>query len=327
MTLDTEQKLAWERDGFLILPAFYGERELALVDQAVRDVWARRDERVVVDDLVTNRRCLLPALSAEERTHRFKTNDLYLTEPHVRDLALGRSITPILEELLGHTPVLCNSLNFDQGSAQVSHVDSLYMTPRTRGHLCAIWVALEDASPQAGPLFYYPGSHKLTPYVFSDGGYHAIDAEMPAWESHIQRQLQQRGLSKEVFHAKRGDVFIWSSDLVHGGSPIEDPSKTRKSVVFHYLSQSDCKAVHSPMEAMNGAYWLVRARQPVPEDRPSTPKKSAGRDSHSAELRRLQGRIAKLEAEVSQLKKDPLRIRKRASRMRRRILSFLAPDW
>ena len=35
------------------------------------------------------------------------------------------------------------------------------------------------------------------------------------------------------FQARKGDVFIWSADLAHGGSPIENPGLTRRSIVGH----------------------------------------------------------------------------------------------
>jgi hypothetical protein len=36
------------------------------------------------------------------------------------------------------------------------------------------------------------------------------------------------------FAPRRGDVLIWSADLVHGGSSEMDPDSTRRSLVTHY---------------------------------------------------------------------------------------------
>ena len=117
------------------------------------------------------------------------------------------------------------------GSAQPDHVDSLYMTPRSPHHLVAIWVALEDTHPDAGPLRYYPGSHKIPQYVFSNGSHHFIQDEMPLWDRHMRAQVEALKLQPEVFLARKGDVFVWSAYLLHGGSDIRDPARTRKSVV------------------------------------------------------------------------------------------------
>lgn len=303
--LSSEQLDSWHNDGVLVLPGFYAGSELDAVDNAMRAVWKRRDSRVVVDDLLTNRRCLLSALSNEELSHRFKTNDLYLTEEPVRWLAMGQRMAPLIEALLGQTPVLCNSLNFDQGSAQPAHVDSLYMTPRTPGHLCAIWVALEDVTTQAGPLFYFRGSHKLPRHTFSDGTHHAIESEMAAWHARMDRAVQEHGLKRETFLAKRGDVFIWSSDLLHGGSDIIDPSQTRRSVVFHYLSRPDCVRAGAKLQPINNGFWLDRPRQPVPEDR----LKARGTDA-------IPKHASDAQAELHR-RRDPYRIRLAAARIRK----------
>lgn len=198
-------------------------------------------------------------------------------------------ISPILAALLGHPPALCNSLNFDQGSAQEDHVDSLFMTPRTAHHLVAIWVALEDCHPDAGPLRYYPGSHKIPQYVFSTGSNHFVPSEMHLWNDYMQAQVKERGLQPQTFSAHKGDVFIWSAYLLHGGSPIANPARTRKSIVFHYFSEEDSVAHRLTLVPEAGGFWIHRSHQPVPGSEPSAvpplPKGARGRRrwfSHAA---------------------------------------------
>src|SRR5262245_9857154 len=103
--LSKAQLESWNNDGMLILEQFYGEDALNAVERTMREVWDRRDARVVVDDLVTNRRCLMSALNEEERTHRFKTNDLYLTEDAIRQLAMGQRMSAVISQLLGEPAV------------------------------------------------------------------------------------------------------------------------------------------------------------------------------------------------------------------------------
>lgn len=255
----------WDTQGFAILPGFYAEAELAPAVAMVERLWNDPRADVVVDDLVTHRRVRLRDVPAAARAHRrFKLNDLYLRHDPVRALALNPRINPVLDALLGHVPVLCNSLNFEHGSQQPDHVDSLYMTPRTPRHLVAIWVALEDCGADAGPLRYYPGSHRIPPFAFSDGGRHAIESEMPAWHRYMAGEVERLGLQPRQFAARRGDVFIWSADLLHGGSPILDPMRTRRSAVFHYFSEADCRALGARLVPQHGGYWIRRGQQPVP---------------------------------------------------------------
>jgi ectoine hydroxylase-related dioxygenase (phytanoyl-CoA dioxygenase family) len=267
----------WQEEGYVVLPKFYSGAEIDAAEAALHRAWNDPTSRVVVDDLNVDQRMHIRDVDPDARkSHRFKVNDLYLEYPEVRRLALNGKLTPILKSLLASTPVLCNSLSYAHGSAQGDHVDSLYMTPRTHGHLLAIWVALEDCDLDAGPLRYYPGSHSIEQFVFSNGTNHAITAEMGAWHAYMDEQIALRGLKPQVFAARRGDVFIWNAYLLHGGSPILAPGKTRKSVVFHYFSESDSRALGLQMVPEAGAYWMHRPHQPVPgQGNPAAPQLSA----------------------------------------------------
>lgn len=263
----------WENDGYYVLPKFYSNKEIDAALLAQTRIWEEEHPRIVVDDLMTGRRSKISEVDSHSaKNHRFKLNDLYLELEPVRNLAINDRISPILNQLMGQKTVLCNSLSFDKGSAQPDHVDALYMTPKSHGHLLAIWVALEDCHADAGPLRYYPGSHKIKQYVFSDGSTHASESEMDSWRNYIAEELSLREIKPMTFNAKKGDVFIWSAYLLHGGSPIKNNDLTRKSIVFHYYSEEDALFHHSQIIESGAAYWMRRAHQPtqpgVPGDYP-----------------------------------------------------------
>ena len=220
---------------------------------------------IVVDDIDKGKRTLLGLLEENDlRDHRVKVNDLYLEMEEVRWLALGEKVAPILKNLLGHTPTLCNSLYLVRGSTQPAHVDAIYMTPRTHTHLIATWVALEDAHEDAGQLEYYPGSHKIEQMKFSTGLYNSIPEEMPAWAEYMAAEVERLGLQKQQFAAKKGDLFIWHAHLLHGGGPIRDMSRTRKSLVFHYFSEEDARRGRYSLQAFGDSYWIKRPPQALP---------------------------------------------------------------
>ena len=52
------------------------------------------------------------------------------------------------------------------GSEQAAHSDSIHMTTHPLGYMTAAWIALEEMTPDNGPLIYHPGSHKL-PYLLN----------------------------------------------------------------------------------------------------------------------------------------------------------------
>lgn len=124
-------------------------------------------------------------------------------------------------------------------------------------------VCLEDVQPDVGPLTYVPGSHKIPPYLFSDGRLNAIDAEMEKCIHYLRTEIAQRGLSRKTFLGKKGDVFIWACQLAHGGTLIANPASTRRSLVTHYW-RADDMPIHKLERAGPGAYYFLKGHQPIP---------------------------------------------------------------
>lgn len=238
--LTDDQRGEWERDGAVTLRGFF-PRQMMDELNAVTDALDRHPpDWLAVDNTLDGRRGRLTDFTREERSAgHLRFNNLFQHKSEVRGVALAPRVRAIVRELLGGPAVLASSLTFTKGSQQTEHIDSLYLTPPTPGKLVAAWVALEDAHPDAGQLFYYPGSHTIPLYTFSDGGRRAVPAEMDAWMRYIRERLTTAGLPRHTFAAQKGDLFLWAADLVHGGSPITDPARTRKSLVCHYLTHTD----------------------------------------------------------------------------------------
>jgi ectoine hydroxylase-related dioxygenase (phytanoyl-CoA dioxygenase family) len=154
----------------------------------------------------------------------------------------------------------------DYGTQQPLHIDTLYMTPVTDYNLVATWVALEDCHPDAGPLGYVPGSHKIPIYRFSTGSTHVVDEEFPQWQEYIRKNVSEYNLKEEIFLPKKGDVFIWHAQLLHGGSPTSNPRLTRKSLVSHYFTKNDCLRLQSKLVPLGKGYWMHRPPQLVVEN-------------------------------------------------------------
>ncbi|MFM0270087.1 phytanoyl-CoA dioxygenase family protein [Paraburkholderia aspalathi] len=263
--LGPTDKAAFERNGYAVLPGFYGPKQIDEILAQIQNRKLQRPLKVTVDLLDTGERTTLGLLSPDDIAgRRMKINDLYLDMPAVRELALSERITPILNSLLGADAALCNSLYFEHGSTQPPHVDALFMTPTTPGHLIAIWVALEDTHRDAGPLVYFPGSHLIRQHIFSTGTQHFVQEEMPAWDSYIMSEVARLGLKKQSFAARKGDVFIWHAHLLHGGGPIHDASRTRRSLVFHYYSKEDSRGHNYELACHGDGLWIDRAPQEVP---------------------------------------------------------------
>jgi ectoine hydroxylase-related dioxygenase (phytanoyl-CoA dioxygenase family) len=255
----------FDRDGFAALEGFFSPAQVDRASSAVRRLLAERAREIVVDSLQTGQRTFW-ASAANPQTRRFKFHDLFLMSAEVRGLALDFGLSSILADLLGEPAVLCSSFNLERGTAQPMHIDSLSLTPRTPHSLVTAWIALEDVQPDAGPLVYFPGSHRIPLYVFNDGTHHANREEVGDWFDYIDVQIRLRGLKERVFMAKKGDVLVWHADMVHAGSPIENHRLSRSSLVCQYFGETDCIQRGMDIVPMHAGYWAKRLAHPVPAD-------------------------------------------------------------
>lgn len=154
----------------------------------------------------------------------------------------------LVSQLMKGNSTLFQSINFQHGSEQDSHSDSIHMTTFPLGGLLGVWIALEDIEDDNGPLHYYPGSHKLPYYLNKDYGNEGSRFLLGgkgygAYEKMIQEKLEGTDFQKKIFKAKKGDVLFWHANLIHGGEPHSNKSKTRKSMVLHYYDEN-CICYH-----------------------------------------------------------------------------------
>jgi hypothetical protein len=259
-----EQAAFWDANGFLLLPGFYSHEQIDALDEVTEWMWREKPTSLTVDHNVTLERSRFCDIDGPREGNRFKLNDIYLLSDTMRRTILDPRLTPILAGVLGDDPVLINTLTIDLGTTQNAHVDSLFMTPMSDDALIATWTALEDVAVDAGPLFYYPGSHKLEPYRFSSGLQHIVDGEFDGWNDAIHSGMRELGIERQTFLAKKGDVFVWHARLVHGGSEILDPLRTRKSLVAHFFTKTDCVYHDMAVRRIGDGYWFNRGPQAAP---------------------------------------------------------------
>lgn len=265
--LSGEQKQFWNHNGYLVLPGLFKLEEIQAVNDLIERI--RQDPKLHGDATVD-------VLHGEHIGKRFrgidapagvfagpvKINDLFLREREVRRLAAHKRLTKILGELLEGAPLVCNSLNFIWGSQQPDHFDTWYMPPPVQDKMVVSSICLEDVSPDAGPLVYYPGSHRISPYRFSHGGIHAVSEEMDACRLYVEEQLKKMGAERHQFLGKTGDVFLWHGQLLHGGTGIKDLRYTRKTLVTHYWRAKDVEP-QRVARIHRGARYLKRDLQAV----------------------------------------------------------------
>src|ERR1039457_2092408 len=174
----------FERDGYLVLEGHFAPHQIDRAASAMRRLLDERPGEVVAESLRTGRRTFWAQADGRECRH-FKFNDLHLMSGEVRELALDPGLASALEGALGEPAVLFGSQDYQRGSSLRMHIDSLYTTPRTPHSLAAAWIALEDVHPDSGPLFFYPGSHRIPLIESNDATPHAARDEEAAWFDYI----------------------------------------------------------------------------------------------------------------------------------------------
>lgn len=273
--LSWQQFSSWEEKGYLVLPGFYSAEQVAEMNSFVDQLWNTRATAHTAEQMPYMLECYigddnrfqrLPLRDAADdaRNFPFKLLDLYLDSEFVRAFTLDERLAWILRDVLEGEPLLCNSINFEKGSTQDLHVDSWYMSPAEPNRLVAAWIALEDIHPDSGPIQYVEGSHKIPPYVFeSTGATHANGSyeDTARGKKYVSKEMEKRGMEAETFACNAGDVFIWHAQLVHGGSPILDSARTRRSLVTHYWRCQDI-AQEAISSDGPGRYYLNRQHPP-----------------------------------------------------------------
>ena len=214
--------LQWSEKGYVILEAFLSANQ---VEEINLDV-----DKMIQDQKVNFRYQGKKIMAA------------YLNSALINSIGTDQILNKILQLLLGKEVQLFSSINFIKGSEQRTHSDSIHMTTYPVGNLIAVWVALEDINEDNGPLHYYPGSHKLDYVMNKDFGNKGNRLFLGKknyvdYEDKIEEIILEKKLVKQAFHAKKGDILIWHANLLHGGNKMNDPTLTRKSMVFHYYSK------------------------------------------------------------------------------------------
>lgn len=180
----------------------------------------------------------------ETKTQRDETRiqDFWQKSDSVKELACFPKILEILNMLYGRIPIPFQTLNFRVGTQQKAHSDTIHFSSLPARFMCGVWVALEDITEENGPVFYCQGSHRLPEYNFS----HIQSAakttsyeDYREYEVFMEKIVEVNSFPKKKFLAKKGDVLIWSSNIIHGGSPVRKVGSTRWSQVTHYFFQ-DC---------------------------------------------------------------------------------------
>ncbi len=262
----TPTQIAFFRaEGYLILPGLFASPQIDKLNARLDALWATRKAQHeqpidVYFDTSREARIYFRKATDEARQEPYKLPDLHLQDDLIADTCTSPALTDAIQSLLGARPLVCNSLLFEWGSQQYPHFDTFFMPPKTPEMMAAAWIALDSVTEINGPLYFYPRSHLIAPYVFSHGKTTAIFAELKIGAAqHIENIVASYKLERRLFLAAPGDVLIWHAQLLHGGMPIGDRSRRRRSLVTHYWTELDYPDETQRIDR-GGARWILRKK-------------------------------------------------------------------
>lgn len=265
---EAEMLRNWNRDGYVVLP---GKMDDELVSELLADYeryWRERpaDVKMLVQGIGETNFSDVPP-RAELTHHHYRVQDIQDRSRAARKMMLHARVVRALQLIFDETPVAMQSLFFEYGSEQRTHQDFPYVQAQNLSHLIGCWMACDNVDDDNGPLFYYPGSHRLPKFDWGGGSLAYLnddEQKVEHFADHLEAEAEKAGLERKVFHAERGDVFLWHGALAHGGSPVHKTEPTRRSLVVHYSTRTayprDRRAPHQepkPFEMNGGLLYEV----------------------------------------------------------------------
>lgn len=229
----------FSRDGYVVIKNAVSEEVIDQILQETDAIFSDPEKYVVRNAGKYVDPVDLPSLGIGDRII-----DLYGVSPAARQAIHSPIVTEFLQLVFEEPAIAMQSLSFNYGSQQSIHQDTAYVISKEPLKLAASWLALEDVTPGAGELIYYPGSHKFDHFLFG-GDTKGWEKKRHGDEAHMEflkqlhDQAKARGIEIERFIAKKGDILIWHADLAHGGARSTIPGQTRKSLVTHYCPFSN----------------------------------------------------------------------------------------
>jgi ectoine hydroxylase-related dioxygenase (phytanoyl-CoA dioxygenase family) len=239
---DALNLLAFIESGYVILRGAVDDKVVDTLNADIARIVIDPPREAWVSCFENGHHVARPLRSEDAHAHNkeLKLLDLYSFLPSAREVIFAPDTLRFLKLIFMRPALVHQSLFFFKGSQQQLHKDTAFVRVSSPMELVASWTALEDVRPGSGELIYYPGSHQDQDFLF-EGKYKWCPpgaTEIGAFYASLDEAAERRKDMRRLLRAAKGDVLIWSADLAHGGGEIDDPSKTRQSIVAHYCPKN-----------------------------------------------------------------------------------------
>jgi ectoine hydroxylase-related dioxygenase (phytanoyl-CoA dioxygenase family) len=128
---------------------------------------------------------------------------------------------------------LYQTMLFDQTTTE-PHQDWNYLDSRPNGHFITGWFALEDILPEGIRFYVYPGTHHFVPRAtYTDAAGDVLNMNVL---NEVRNYLASERPEMYAPSLQKGDIFFWSSRVIHGSTSGTDPRLRRRSIAAHFVS-------------------------------------------------------------------------------------------
>ncbi len=259
MTLTTEQKEVYRRDGYLVIRDVVDKPTLARLRMLIAD-FRERSKSASRSDAVFD---VGPKHSAASPQLR-RLKDPVRQHSEFDALMRSNAIIDIIADLMGGTARFDHSkLNFKPagGGAKIEWHQDWAFYPHTNDDLLAVGVMVEDCTPENGPLMVIPGSHKGQVYDHHQSG---------IFVGAIREDLLADQLDKAVsLTAPAGSISIHHVRTLHSSS--DNRSDRERPLLLYAYSAVDAFPVFCEYDLveydgriLRGEPTLAPRCEPVP---------------------------------------------------------------
>ena len=153
--------------------------------------------------------------------------------PFFRSIAGSKALASLIVPVLGHKVVAFFSQVFCKppsiGGPKPVHQDNFYFGPDDEDGTLTVWIAIDDATPENGCLFYGDKSHRLGILP------HFAPPDEP-YNLQLHANLLE-AVSMTQAPVKAGGVSLHHGNTFHQ-SAANQSQRARRAVAIHYVSQS-----------------------------------------------------------------------------------------
>lgn len=184
----------------------------------------------------------------DEYGYQCRITNLHMAIPTLRELfTKNYHALEVQDFLFGRPSSVYSSLTFEKGTEQSLHRDSPYFTTNPEYYYLGVWTALEAVDETNGQLMVVPRGHLLHEvdrfeifqrfYSYGDEINHSDSRLWNNYQLATTQNIEKNGLEVIGVPMDAGDVLIWHPHLPHGGSTINDKTRTRMSIVMHVVPE------------------------------------------------------------------------------------------